>query len=248
MVTVTAYPVAGKKKSFEICLAFVRGCDGQIGTTLRDGAAVFYGVDESNIDVWRAVRARGSDFFYVDNSYFDSARQQRFRVTKNRLQHTGLGVSDGSRFRALGIELAPWRETGAHIVVCPQSNAFMRTAAGYEGDWTQKTLARLKTQTSREIRVREWSANKGALAATLQQDLAGAHALVTWSSAAAISAVVSGIPVIVEANDCAARFMGGTDIEALPTPERENWVGVLADNEWSLDEMSKGKAWSHLQA
>ena len=131
-MAVTAYTVAFKKKSMDICLAFVRGCGGQIGTTLRDGPAVFYGVDASNEAIWREVKASGRDFFYVDNSMFDSARQSHFRVTKNRLQHTGIGTSDGKRFRALGIDIAPWRAGGAHIVVCPQSDAFMRFA-GYTG-------------------------------------------------------------------------------------------------------------------
>ena len=243
---VTAYPVANKKKSFDICLAFVRGCGGQIGTTLRDGPAFFYGVDASNEAIWREVRASGREFWYCDNSYFDSARQEHFRVTKNRVQHTGVGTSDGSRFRALGIDIKPWRVAGKHIVVCPQSDPFMKTIAGYSGNWTADAVARLKTQTTRELRVRAWSANKGALAATLGQDLEGAHALVTWSSAAAITAVLSGVPVVVEANDCAARFMGGTDIEALPMLARENWAAVLADHQFTIAEMQKGIAWAKL--
>jgi hypothetical protein len=249
MVTVTAYPCAGKKKSFEICLAFVRGCGGQIGTSHRPGgAAVFYGIDSSNAAVWKAVRASGQDFFYVDNSVFDSARQTQFRVTKNRLQHTGLGISDGKRFRALGVEIKPWRTAGEHIVVCPQSAPFMRTVANYEGgDWTANMLARLRAETTREIRLRSWSPDKGKSAATLGQDLISAHALVTWSSAAAVTAVLAGVPVLVESQDCVARPMSGQDIGALPTPDRENWAGILADNEWSLDEMRKGIAWQHLQ-
>lgn len=246
---VTAYPVAGKKKSFEICLAFVRGCDGQIGTSHRpEGAAVFYGVDASNEAIWKAVRASGQDFYYVDNSCFDTARQSYFRVAKNRLQHTGVGTSDGKRFRALGIEIKPWRTAGEHIVVCPQSTPFMRTVVDYQnGDWTANMLAKLRAETTREIRLRSWSPDKGKLAATLGQDLVSAHALVTWSSAAAVTAVLAGVPVLVESPDCAARPMSGQDIGSLPTPDRETWAGVLADNEWTLDEMRSGKAWSHLQ-
>jgi hypothetical protein len=245
-MSVTAYPVANKRKSFDLCLAFARGCGGQIGTTLREGAAVFYGIDDSNMDVWRQARANGQDWYAIDNSYFDSARQQRFRVTKNALQHTGIGTSDGERFRALGIAIKPWRTEGAHIVVCPQSASFMRTIAGHDGEWGTRTIERLRRQTTREIRVRPWLRDKASAASTLAQDLAGAHALVTWSSAAAVTAVLEGIPVVVEANDCAARFMGGTDIEALPTPDRENWAGVLADNEFTVSEMKDGTAWAKL--
>ena len=246
MGNVTAYPVANKAKSFNLCLAFVRGCGGQIGTKLRDGAAVFYGIDPSNEAIWRQVRTEGRDWYCIDNSVFDSARQQCFRITKNALQHTGIGTSDGVRFRALNIDIKPWRTAGEHIVVVPQSDSFMRTIAGYEGSWTENTLARLKAQTTRPIRVRHWSRDKGDAAGTLQQDLASAHALVTWSSAAAVTAVLAGVPVVVEANDCAARFMGGTDLEALPMPERENWAGVLGDNQFTIAEMQKGIAWAKL--
>jgi hypothetical protein len=243
----TAYPVAGKKKSFDICLAFVRGCGGQIGTKLRDGPAFFYGVDESNVDIWRAVRADGRDWYYCDNSYFDDSRQDTFRVTKNRLQHSGFGRTTGKRFDALDVAIKPWRTAGEHIVVCPQSTPFMRNVIGYSGDWLEHTLAALKNSTQRPIRVRGWSADKGKLAATLQQDLAGAHALVTWSSAAAITAVLSGVPVVTM-GQCAAERMAGslTALEALPMLDRVEWAGVLADNEWSLDEMRDGTAWRAL--
>lgn len=246
---VTGYPVAFKKKSFEICLAFVRGCGGSIGTNLREGPAVFYGVDESNADVFNEVRKRGDDFYYIDNSVFDSARQKYFRVTKNRLQHSGVGESDGKRFASLGIEIKPWRESGEHIVVCPQSLPFMKTVVGYTGIWESAAVAFLKARTQREIRVRGWSPNKSVLASTLGEDLKGAHALMTWSSAAAVTAVLEGVPVIVQGTDCAAAVMGGDgrSIEQLPMPDRTNWAGVLADNEFTLSEMTEGKAWSHLQ-
>lgn len=244
---VTAYPVAGKKKSFDLCLAFIKGCGGQIaGGRLRDGPAVFYGVDQSNDSIWRDVLASGHDWYYIDNSYFDAARQQRFRVSRNRLQHSGWGKSNGERFRALGIPIQPWRTTGRHIVVCPQSDAFMKLLAGRSGHWGRQTVEELQRSTGREVRLRPWLRDKGCSSATLAQDLIGAHALVTWSSAAAVTAVLAGIPVIVRASDCAARPMSGTELEALPTPDRQTWAGVLADNEWTVKELTDGTAWRAL--
>lgn len=249
---VTAYPVAFKKKSQEICLAFTRGCGGQLGTTLRDGAAAFYGVDDSNVEIWREVLRTGRDYFYIDNSYFDSARQLRFRVTKNALQHTGDGESDGKRFAALGIEVKPWQPAGEHIVVCPQSTPFMKTIAEYEGDWLDDAKAWLNARTKRPLRIRQWSADKGKLSRSLGDDLRGAHALVTWSSAAGVTALLSGIPVISNGPGCFASRSGWmfndseNDVENLPRPPRETWAGVLADNEFTLDEMKRGMAWEKL--
>lgn len=248
-MVVTAYPVANKRKSQEICLAFIRGCGGQIGTDrLRDGAAVFYGVDASNESIWRQVKAQEREFYVIDNSYFDSSRQQYFRVTKNALQHSGIGTSDGQRFFSLGIPIQEWKTGGKHIVVCPQSDSFMRVMVGAGQDWMPRTLDALSKLTKREIRVRAWSPDKGALSRTLVDDLEGAHALVTWSSAAAVTAVLAGVPVVT-LGQCAAEPMAGGlhEIEWLPKRDRVNWAGTLADNQWTLSEMKEGKAWSHLQ-
>jgi hypothetical protein len=248
---VTAYPVAGKAKSLEICKAFVAGSGGEVVTDgkLRDGPAFFYGVDKSNVHIWKAVRAdHARDFYYCDNSYFDASRQAYFRVTKNLLQHTGMGRSDGERFRALGVEVKPWRASGEHIVVCPQSDQFMTMVVGQAHDWYAtivQTLQRLCPQ--RQLRVRNWSPDKGKLAASLPDDLVGAHALVTWSSAAAVTALIEGVPVIT-LGQCAAAPLAGSlaDVEKLPTPQRDEWAGVLADNQWTLREFADGTAWGAL--
>lgn len=248
----TAYPVEGKRKSYDICAAFIDGYPGagQIVTDgkPRDGAAVFYGVTESNLDAWNEVRATGAEYWYVDNSYLDATRGTHFRVSKNRLQHSGEGRSDCSRLRALGVELKQWRNgDGRHVVLCPQSESFMREIAGVSFDWTQKTLEALGNFTARQLRVRQWNRDKTSLAKSLPADLAGAHALVTWSSAAAISAVIDGVPVVVTGPSAAAPMSGDiADIEDLPKPEREQWLGVLADNQWTVAEIRDGLAWRHL--
>lgn len=248
---VTAYPVAGKQKAHDICRAFVDGCGGQMGSAYRGGPAFFYGVNASNQDIWEKVLANGDPYFYCDNSFFDSRREISYRVAKGALQHDGRGTSDGSRFAALGIEIKPWREAGEHFVVCPQSDHFMKVLVGRDGDWGKEILRHLEVNSKREIRYRDWNPNKKVLSSTLGQDLVGAHALVTWSSAAAVTAILSGIPAIVHSNDCAARCMAGDpwDLEDLPKPDdRARWAGVLADNEWTLDEFRSGLTWRSLNA
>lgn len=252
---VVAYPVQGKKKSHEICDAFIRGCGGAVAKTLPSkldphASAFFYGVDGSNQHLWKEAKARGG-FYYCDNSYFDSARQEFFRVTYNALQHSGQGVSDCSRFDLLGIAVREWKREGNHIVVCPQSDYFMATVVGYEGNWGTDACEVLGNLTKRPLRYRLWSADKGKLSATLGEDLEGAHALVTYSSAAAVTALLAGISVNCAA-DCAA-FPLSTPIDELDgggiawsVEDRLNWAGVLADNQWTLDEMREGRAWEHL--
>lgn len=248
---ITAYPMFGKSKSLEICRAFVAGCGGIVAKDARqllDGPAFFYGVNESNLHLWRqAEKDLRRDYFYADNSYFDKSRQQYFRVTRNRLQHSGSGQSDGTRFAALGIPISPWKTDGTHIVVCPQSAAFMRDVVGRPDDWLEVTLLTLRHVTSRPLLVRQWERDKTSLAATLAHDLERAYALVTWSSAAAVSALLAGVPVIVSDRCAAFRLSGSFQaIEYLPRPTRETWAGVLADNQWTLNEMRSGEAWAKL--
>jgi hypothetical protein len=249
---VTAYPVHGKAKSLEICRAFVEGCGGAVvhhATELAPGPAFFYGVDRSNVHLWHQAKRRG-DFYYCDNSYFDSARQAYFRVTKDRLQHTGLGETSGERFAALRIRIQPWRAPGRWIVVCPQSVDFMKLVVEYPRDWFVDTVAALDRH-KRDLRVRAWGRDKTALASTLAADLDGARCLVTWSSAAANTALLAGVPVVVGDVQCAAAIMGGSlyRLDDLPQPDdRARWAGVLADNQWTLAEMRAGLAWGKLCA
>lgn len=237
------YPQPGKLKAKQICQAFADGCGGTVieDGRLRNGPAVFYGISPGMESLWRDAR----DFWFIDNAYFDAARGTHYRVTKNRLQHTGTGTSDGQRFAALGIEIEPWRDAGSHLLLCPQSDHFMRAVARYEGNWVADTLALLKNR--RPVRVRPWARDKREQAETLTADLAEAFAVVTWSSAAAVTAILAGIPAVCS-NQSAAWAMAATipQLDNPPKPEREQWCGVLADNQFTLDEMRNGVAWERL--
>jgi hypothetical protein len=233
-----AYPVRGKQKSVDICNAFIAGA-----RDARDGA-VFYGVNASNVSVLQSRQKSGAPFYYIDNAYFDATRGRRFRVTKNAIQHSGLGESTGERFAALNLSIAPWHATGEHIVVCPQSSPFMHDVIGYSGDWLSQTIAKLLKVTTRSLRVREWNRDKIAAARSLPEDLLNAWCLVTHSSAAAVTALLHGVPVVSEAGAAACMSIQIKEIEEpVVPPDRERFFGVLADNEFTLTEMESGYAW-----
>lgn len=247
------YPVQGKRKSLDICLAFAEGCGGTVVTDRQireDGDAFFYGVDNSILHIWKHfVRNHERNYWYCDNSYFDSTRGTHFRVTKNSFQHSGLGQSDGVRFQATGSSIYPWRPQGpGHILVCPQSDLFMSMLAE-NPRWLDITLQGLKHITDRPVRVRPWDRDKSRASSTLTSDLYGAHAMVVHSSAAAVTALLHGVPVVTM-GQCAAEPLSGSIVQVgnLPPPseDRHNWAGVLADNQWTLEEMKTGMAWRAL--
>lgn len=251
---INCYPVAGKRKSLDICAAFAEGCNGNVITNgrWRPGPSMFFGVNGSNTDAWieALLHQQAHDFYYADNSYFDLTRGTHFRVTKNRLQHDGYGESDGARLPNLDVR--DWRETeGKYILICPQSDDFMKRIVGYNGHWLTDVRMQLAVWTAKKKRVREWNRDKAKAAATLHEDLADAHACVVWSSTAGIESILAGVPTIVIGQSPARRFsvtLRDVALARIPHPagSRLGWASILADNQWTLDEMKQGTAWRWL--
>lgn len=242
----TPYPTLGKPKAKVLLDAFMAGCG-----DLKQDAAVFYGVNDTNIEHWRRVQRMGTTYYSIDNAYFDQTRgfkepHAQFRVTRNRFQVQAQDTaSDGRRFAALGIQLRPWQppRPGQHIVVCPQSDEFMRDIAKYPGDWAGSTLKWVCAKyPGSPVVVRTWSRDKLKAARSLPQDLENAHLLVTHSSAAAVTALVHGVPVQV--SSMSALWGCNFDRTNDNCPVRLAAMGVLADNQWTIEEIASGKAWS----
>lgn len=249
---VTCYAELSKGKSVRLIEAFAAGCGGRVAhvgaRVLEPGAAAFYGVRAGFVHLVDQARADGRDWYLIDNSYFDCARERQYRITRNALQCDGLQAcwsGEGTaRLRALGVTVQPWRAGGAHIVVCPQSDEYM-ALVGWHGNWLTGVTATLRQHTARELRVR-----RKKDARSLAEDLRGAWALVTHSSSAAVEALLAGVPVFCTGR-CAARWMGTGDLSLIETPpmpdRREEWAAVLAENQWSEAEMRDGTAWRALQ-
>jgi len=238
---VIAYPVIGKKKSRDLCEAFIQGCPkGAKG-------AVFYGVDQTNWDHWQRCSAGGEPYFYIDNAFFDKTRGTYFRIGRNCVQHDGQGQSEGQRFKALALEIKPWRKDGQHIVVCPQSDSFMRDVAGWKNDWLSEAVRTMALASNRRFKIRNWDRDKIRAMATLKDDLKHAWILATYSSAASVTALLEGIPVACCAGACYGMGVRLIDIEQPIFPkDRERFFGVLADAQWTIEEMRNGTAWRAL--
>src|SRR6185295_18031751 len=104
-----------------------------------------------------------------------------------------VGMPDRKRLQQLGVQIRPWRESGAHIVIVEQSDYFMREIACWPGGleaWRSHVVLQLDKHTDRPLIVRRWLADKTKAMSTLAEDLRGAWALVTHSSAAAVEAAI----------------------------------------------------------
>lgn len=230
-------PVRGKAKSLEICNAFVAGAP------KHAYGYCFYGVNASNLRDWKLARNSGKDWYYIDGSFFDSVRGQQFRVAKNCVQTDAVGkASDGKRFTALGLTVKPWvtYPEGWWLVI-EQSEAFMRDVAG-DTTWFAKHVAWAK-RTGRRVKIRPWSADKLALVATLKDDLKGACGLIAHSSAAIVTAALEGVPFEASSMSALAGMVYSNTEAADP---RLHFMQVLADNQFTLEEMRDGTAWRAL--
>lgn len=248
----TCYPVPHKDKSKVICAAFAHGAP------KHATGAVFFGTEGV---MGPFQRAKSGTWWYLDNAYTDPQRQAYFRVTKNALQvpiwepgTAQLRLSDGRRFAKLGIEVKAWRDKPlGKILVIPQSDDFMKSTLGRKGDWLRETVEKLNAWGyGPRIRVRPWQRDKRTAYVELHKDLNDAALVITWSSASAITALYEGIPAISESGSAHA-LTGALTAERVAAPlrpsidERRRFLEILADNQFTLDEMRDGTAWRWLE-
>lgn len=245
------YATPGREPSAVLGQAFIEGSGGRFTESrfLEPGPAAFYGVSKFTLPIWRACQEQEREFYYLDNGYFRPGHFEGFyRVTRNAAQIAGEGRGDPARWRALGLDFAPWRQGGRHVLVIGQSRTYFEMRGQRPGDWLWETLAQISRATDRPIIVRP-KPRATSPKRPLADDLRDAWCVVCHTSNVAVEAVLAGIPAFVT-GACAARPMAETDLSKIETPRRpdgrEQWAGVLAANQWTLDEIRSGKCWSDL--
>lgn len=240
-----------------VCSAFAEGSGGitVAPDELRDGHVAMYGrLRGCQRILDRAIR-EDRRFYYIDRGYFgashDADYSGHFLVAVDHLQHSGRGAPDYDRMAKQKLHFRQTRSAGKHILVCPPPRIFAELSGFSSEAWTKQIIADIKLHTGRPIRIREKPKHPHTNV-PLALDLQDAWCLVTHSSKAAIDAILYGVPVICTAA-CAALAMGSSDVSTVDAPrapdidERREWAGVLAANQWTLDEMRSGRCWSDLQ-
>lgn len=251
----------GHSTSDAVCRAFAAGLGvpvRAIAEPLRaDDSGVFvYGKLRGTMGVIARAAAQGLPWFYADNGYLGGGHFDGcYKVTANAMQWDGslpwqATSNDRARLARLGVKLAPWRTSGEYILVCPPIPAYDRALAFDGAAWLADTLAALRRQTKRELRIRYKPGDPRALrpgggpARLLAEDLTGAWALVTHDSNVAVEAVVAGVPVFASGVS-PARALGNRDPTRIQRPDlahdRLAWLAVLAGKQWTLDEMRDGR-------
>lgn len=203
---------------------------------------VVWGVLRESDRILSQAEAQSLYYFYIDHAYFNRGHGKCYRITRNRYEAGPVRKCPPNRLAELEVDALPWKTNGRDIVVCPPTDYFA-TAHGCP-DWLDTTLDSLRQHTDRPISIRRKPAS-GEAAVPLREALASAHALVTHSSNVAVEAACLGTPVFV-AETSAAAPVGITDLSLIETPaypDRAPWLAHLAYNQFSLEEISRGRAW-----
>lgn len=167
------------------------------------------------------------------------ALHSRFRDPDNGVENF--------RWDSLNVELAPWRKGGRDILILAQrgiGEADVRSPPG----WTQGARNIIRARSQRPVRVREHPGERGARI-SLEDDLAGVWAAVTWGSGAALRAIVAGIPVF----HAFPQWIGApaaspweSDLERPFLGDRLPMLRRLALAQWRLAEIESGMAFRAL--
>lgn len=192
----------------------------------------------------RSCESRGARVVVAENGYLgtDESGGKLFALALGH--HSGAGwwpVGDGSRWKRLGIEVKPWRHDGEHVLVFGQRNIGEFGVAAPEG-WGEAAFDAVRRLTCRKVKLRP---HPGVARTDPYDDLRGAWAAVTWSSGAALKALVAGYPVFHALRD----WIGGPaanpwpgDIESPNLPDRLPMLERLAWAQWTRAEIASGEA------
>jgi len=242
-----AYYVNGIGICKEFAFAFSKGCGGRIYETaniLHKGDVAMFG-DPATWQLLQKAKQDNRTLFYGDKAYF--GRSKYYRITKNAYQSDCIGNGDTSRLKKTGQKIYPWK-TGSKILICQQSELFYKLHGLNRNDWVNHTKQTIRQYTDRPIEIRSKISGDGTEFA-FRRSLVDVHAVVVYTSVAGVQAAMNGVPCFAT-EQCASLAFGSSDLSQIENPvlpdNREYLASVLANNQWTLDEIRNGTAWRML--
>lgn len=177
--------------------------------------------------------------------------------------HNGAGrwfVGGPERWEKMGLDVRPWRADapGARIVVREQrgiGTPQMRSPPA----WHERTCEALRRASKRPVQLRRHPALQQPVRVPAEEELEGAHALVTWASSDAVRALIMGVPVffaaphiVVEGACKRLASLGGAELTAeIEAPLMDDQLRLdalrrMAWAQWEIGAIERGEPFEHL--
>jgi hypothetical protein len=237
-----------------ILQSFVQGAGGRISTWSKEEntitPVVLRGITKRK--EMAACRAASRDFYYIDTGYFGNGKKKTYhRVTKNDVQHFGPIIDrPGDRVPATGVKLTKFRQQGSKILLAPPSQKLLNLYNIDLNEWLLNTEREIRKHTDKEIVVRlKQGRSVRQSTDTMEMALADdVFCLVTFSSIAAVEALLYGKPAITLGPNAAAPLCSQSLSEInnpkIPTlDEVDALARHLSYCQFTEPEMRDGTAW-----
>jgi len=220
--------------------------------------------------VMEACSRLKTNYVYYDKGYFNRGWKTdvpdvyyRFSVNSfHPLDYFQSVPRPSDRWNKLGIELKKPQKNGRHVIFAGCSWKFARWHDFEITEYATRVISEIKRYTDRPIvyRPKVSSQQPPPIPGTvysyderkIHEELQGAHALVTFSSNAAVDAIFAGVPAFVLGPGI-ARAISNADLSKIETPyfpsekERLQWCWDIAYCQWRLDEMRSGAVWEYVR-
>lgn len=167
------------------------------------------------------------------------------------------------RWASLGLELAPWRTEGRHVLIAGSSQKYHDFYGLWEPTrYTTKLVKNLRAYTDRPLVYRPKPSWKEAQPIDgtrysrppegIADVLRDCWCVVTHGSNAVFESVLAGVPTIV-VGDAVSKPISSQDLGAVEAPlladdaTRRQWLANLAWWQWTQPEFATGEAWRFIR-
>ncbi len=225
----------------------------------------------SSTYVMKSCTEHGVHYVYFDKGYINRGwdasedREAYYRFSLDSFQPLPYFQAiprPPDRWEKLNVKLHPRRENGEYIIYAGCSEKFARWYHFEPTEHATRVIHEIKALTSRPIIYRPKPSYGRAVPipgsvyskgrCKIEEELENAYALVTFSSNAALDAILYGVPAVVLGPGI-ARPVSNTDLSMInhlsfPTDqERFQWCCDLAYCQWQLKEIRDGTLWQELK-
>lgn len=160
----------------------------------------------------------------------------------------------GTRWAKVGIRVHPWRQAGDNVVIIGQVTGDQSIINQDIDAWYLDSFDRLCDLQTLPVVFRPHPKETRpppplplALDGSLDECLKHTHQVITFNSNAAVDAVLAGVPAVSMDQGSMAYQVTSHRLDQRIMPGRRAWMYNLAHTQWTLDEIRKGAAWTHIK-